>query len=177
MHFHTHFHPHVFPQMFSNNNFQFLNTCTKRTLKFQKLKSFEKIAFKFIILLLLFFLWNSSSWNLSYTKNWWLFFMELEFVKLEIHGKLEYYKLSERLDRAEIQFSAVLCVFQWVSCTVHGIRKYFIQQKKKKKTLKLGFTVLFAHLKIILLQCFQFSVFNNKRYLNRLSSFKNVVDP
>ena len=26
------FHPHVFPQVFSNNNFQFLNTCTKRTL-------------------------------------------------------------------------------------------------------------------------------------------------
>ena len=30
--FHTFFHPHVFSQMFSNNNFQFLNTCTKRTL-------------------------------------------------------------------------------------------------------------------------------------------------
>ena len=30
MHFHTFFHPHVFPQIFSNNNFQFLNTCTKR---------------------------------------------------------------------------------------------------------------------------------------------------
>ena len=29
--FYTFFHPHVFPQMFSNNNFQFLNTCTKRT--------------------------------------------------------------------------------------------------------------------------------------------------
>ena len=28
------FHPHVFSQMFSNNNFQFLNTCIKRTLKF-----------------------------------------------------------------------------------------------------------------------------------------------
>ena len=26
------FHPHVFSQLFSNNNFQFLNTCTKRTL-------------------------------------------------------------------------------------------------------------------------------------------------
>ena len=29
--FHTLFHSHVFLQMFSNNNFQFLNTCTKRT--------------------------------------------------------------------------------------------------------------------------------------------------
>ena len=175
MHFHTHFHPHVFPQMFSNNNFQFLNTCTKRTLKFQKLKSFEKIAFKFIILLLLFFLWNSSSWNLSYTKNWWLFFIELEFVKLEIHGKLEYYKLSERLDRAEIQFSAVLCVFQWVSCTVHGIRKYFIQQKKKKKNFKTWFHGTIRTFKNYFATIF--SVFNNKRYLNRPLSFKNVVDP
>ena len=27
--FNTLFHPHVFPQKFSNNNFQFLNTCTR----------------------------------------------------------------------------------------------------------------------------------------------------
>ena len=31
-HFNALFHPHVFLQMFSNNNFQFLNTCTKRAL-------------------------------------------------------------------------------------------------------------------------------------------------
>ena len=31
-HFNTLFHPHVFPQIFSNNNFQFLNTYTKRAL-------------------------------------------------------------------------------------------------------------------------------------------------
>ena len=30
--FNTLFHPHVFPQKFLNNNFQFLNTCTKRAL-------------------------------------------------------------------------------------------------------------------------------------------------
>ena len=30
--FHTLFHPHVFLQKFLNNNFQFLNTYTKRTL-------------------------------------------------------------------------------------------------------------------------------------------------
>ena len=41
----------------------------------------------------------------------------------------------------------------------------------EKKTLKLGPTILFTHLKIILLQCFQFSVFNNKQYLNRLFIF------
>ena len=32
MYFHTLFHPHAFSQMFSNNNFQFLNTYTKRAL-------------------------------------------------------------------------------------------------------------------------------------------------
>ena len=36
-----------------------------------------------------------------------------------------------------------------------------------KTTLKLGPTILFTHLKIILLQCFQFSVFSNKWYPNR----------
>ena len=30
-HFNTLFYPHVFSQIFSNNNFQFLNTCTKWT--------------------------------------------------------------------------------------------------------------------------------------------------
>ena len=34
MHFNALFHPHVFPQIFSNNNFQFLNTRTKRALSF-----------------------------------------------------------------------------------------------------------------------------------------------
>ena len=31
--FHTLFHLHVFSQKFLNNNFQFLNTCTKQALK------------------------------------------------------------------------------------------------------------------------------------------------
>ena len=34
--FNTLFHPHVFPQKFLNNNFQFLNTCTKRALETEK---------------------------------------------------------------------------------------------------------------------------------------------
>ena len=38
---------------------------------------------------------------------------------------------------------------------------------KKKTTLKLSPTVVFTHLKIILLQYFQFSIFNNKRCPNR----------
>ena len=32
-HFNTLFHPHVFSQIFLNNNFQFLNTRTKRVLR------------------------------------------------------------------------------------------------------------------------------------------------
>ena len=43
--FHILFHPHVFSQVFSNNNFQFLNICTKRALNM--LNSFS-------------FTWNSS---------------------------------------------------------------------------------------------------------------------
>ena len=35
-HFNTLFHPHVLPQIFLNNNFQFLNTHTKRALSLQK---------------------------------------------------------------------------------------------------------------------------------------------
>ena len=30
------FHPHVFPQKFLNDNFQFLNTCTKRALSLSR---------------------------------------------------------------------------------------------------------------------------------------------
>ena len=33
-HFNALFHPHVFPQMFLNNNFQFLNTHTKRAHRY-----------------------------------------------------------------------------------------------------------------------------------------------
>ena len=36
-HFNALFHPHVFPQIFLNNNFQFLNTYTKRPLTIQPL--------------------------------------------------------------------------------------------------------------------------------------------
>ena len=49
----------------------------------------------------------------------------------------------------------VIC--QWVPCTVHGTHKPLFSQKL---SLKIGLTTLFTHLKIILLQCFQFSVFN-----------------
>ena len=42
-------------------------------------------------------------------------------------------------------------------CTVHGTYDHFVQ---KKKILKTRTTALSTHLKIILLQCFQFSVFS-----------------
>ena len=38
MHFNAFFHPHVFSQIFLNNNFQFLNTHTKRVPCFSKKK-------------------------------------------------------------------------------------------------------------------------------------------
>ena len=49
---------------------------------------------------------------------------------------------------------------------VHCSRDPQVQISAKIK-LKLGPTILFKHLKIILLQCIQFLVFNNKWYPNR----------
>ena len=40
--FHTFFHPHVFPQKFLNNNFQFLNTCTKQALDLLEIYNVKK---------------------------------------------------------------------------------------------------------------------------------------
>ena len=45
-------------------------------------------------------------------------------------------------------------LFQWVSYTVHGIHKLLFLTKL---LLKISLTALFTHLKIILLQYFQFS--------------------
>ena len=51
-HFNTLFHPHVFPQMFLNNNFQFLNTQTKRALN--NWKMFHKCKYVLMNELVLF---------------------------------------------------------------------------------------------------------------------------
>ena len=60
-------------------------------------------------------------------------------------------------------FKRVLTEFQWVLCTVYGTHKSLFPTKL---SLKIGLTVLFTHLKIILLHCFQFSVFsfNNNKF-------------
>ena len=42
-HFYALFYPRVFPQKFSNNNFQFLNTCTKRAPNYQHLQNYNKV--------------------------------------------------------------------------------------------------------------------------------------
>ena len=47
--------------------------------------------------------------------------------------------------------------FQWVPCIVHGTHKPL---NSANFSLKIGLTTLFTHLKIILLQCFQFLFFN-----------------
>ena len=54
-------------------------------------------------------------------------------------------------------FSAKLMLFWWVPCTVHEIHKPLFSTKL---SLKMSFMSLFIHLKIILLQCFQFSIFS-----------------
>ena len=71
--------------------------------------------------------------------------------------------LSERLDRAEMIFQLRPTFFTGSRELLTGPASTF----SAKTTLKLSPTVLFTHLKIILLQCFQFSIFNNKQYPNR----------
>ena len=61
--------------------------------------------------------------------------------------------------------------FLWVPCTVHGTHKYL---HSTTFSLKLDPTALFTHSKIILLQCFQFSIFSNKWYPNRPKIYKQV---
>ena len=52
-------------------------------------------------------------------------------------------------------FMHCLCTINHCLCTVHGTHNHFIQ---KKNILEMGPMSLFTHLKIILLQCFRFSV-------------------
>ena len=54
-------------------------------------------------------------------------------------------------------FRRQLVLFTYCSHTVYGTHNHLI---RKKKILKMDLTILFTHLKIILLQYFQFSIFN-----------------
>ena len=71
---------------------------------------------------------------------------------------------SLRLDSIYVTSRLAFGLFVSVPCTVHWTRKYFFPIKNN---FKIELITLFTHLKIILLQCFQFSIFNNKQYLNR----------
>ena len=54
-----------------------------------------------------------------------------------------------------VRFNIVHTLFRYCLHTVHKTYSHFIQ---KKYILKMGHAILFTHLKIILLQCFQFSI-------------------
>ena len=62
-HFNAFFHPHVFPQIFSNNNFQFLNTYTKRPLLSLCFPTVDSPLSHHIISLLLLYLTTKSPQN------------------------------------------------------------------------------------------------------------------
>ena len=86
---------------------------------------------------------------------------------------MSYYTLSKNVEnglgfsvRLECMFSVCSSVLlkNYGSCALFtGPTSTFFN----KNNFKTGLMVLFTHLKIILLQCFQFSVFSNKRYPNR----------
>ena len=65
---------------------------------------------------------------------------------------------------------------QWIPYTVHGTHKYHISATF---SLKMDPTILFTHLKIILLQCFQFqfsiSTTISSIQTNPLSQLKKIV--
>ena len=79
-------------------------------------------------------------------------------------------RLSECLDARRVfefafffLFSFFFLLFQTnntIQNTVHALFKGPTTTLFIKKILKMDLTILFTHLKIILLQCFQFSVFN-----------------
>ena len=61
---------------------------------------------------------------------------------------------------------------QETKCTVHKTYNHFIL--KKIYILKMGPTALFTHLKIILLQCFQFSVFSFSKISSIQTDSKSI---
>ena len=68
---------------------------------------------------------------------------------------------SIHLDWADFPMRLAFSVFstgQWVPCTVNETHKL---SNSANFSLKLDPTVLFTHLKIILLQCFQFSAISD----------------
>ena len=71
--------------------------------------------------------------------------------------------LSECLDTAEMIFQLRPASVSGSHALFTGLINLFFSAKL---LLKMGLTVLLTHLKIILLQCFQFLIFSNKRYTN-----------
>ena len=61
-------------------------------------------------------------------------------------------------------FLSASSVWQWSVHYLWDLQVFFLT----KFSLKMNLTILFTHLKITLLLCFQFSIFRNKRYSNRL---------
>ena len=103
-HFNVLFHPHVFSQMFSNNNFQFLNTYTKRALNHcgPKILGFE--------------LRITCSYSMIY---YWLY----QKLNLLENGEFNTLPLTKR-----VLYSTYLClVFQWFLIPIFGFEGIIMQ--------------------------------------------------
>ena len=93
------------------------------------------------------------------------------YVTLSLFFFFAFTRLKERqnlLFMRHVTVHALLSIVHTLFSTVHRL----------KKILKMGPTVLFTHLKIILLQCFQFSVFsfsNNKFNPNRPIVYQSLT--
>ena len=145
--FYTFFHLHVFSQKFLNNNFQFLNTCTKRTHRGRCVGP----CVRFFLINHLVCVWV---WRLHLCLRFFCFvlFFHVFWDKFYCYGYC-----SCTVHKQQPQSLTCQTIFKQSVHTVHCSRTHEFHFLATF-SLKMGLTVLFTYLKIILLQCF--SVFN-----------------
>ena len=115
-------------------------------------KYYSKIIFKCV---------NNAVWPIFYEKvveKWslWILWIVRRTHKLMTSGwKVRNIRLLFMNNSCIFLTFEPLFINLWVLCTIHRIHKL---QFSATFSLKMGHIALFTHLKIILLQCFQFSV-------------------
>ena len=103
-----------------------------------------------------------SVWiHVAFTASGVFFFFFFSFVACVSGGQMLLFAFQGDKRLLFMNNSCIFLTFEplfinlWVLCTIHRIHKL---QFSATFSLKMGHIALFTHLKIILLQCFQFSV-------------------
>ena len=112
MHFNTLFYPHIFPQIFSNNNFQFLNTCTKQTLYHKLWTSYTTNCIILCVTIITLFAFIFF----SYTRFAFLFsLVNFFFRNFSPVTLLQFIALDWLLNRVNTQYSLLSFTWGWLS--------------------------------------------------------------